>query len=213
MTARPQDLVDFGARICFPDNGRYPEQVVTLGATPGPSLAMRFGALAIADPWWPEAAPQQPVIALGGGDKVTVLSTVALTRDDGTVEQMGVAASVGDLARVATWQPLVQAEQHFHLDVDSALGAFYEITDAAVLQAFFEDSLHMKAVYDRALTEPWVEMEVDGRVAAAVFLSPDGAGLCPVWAGFDRDMAAVAAVVDLLILGVAGRHVLTEESR
>ena len=212
LTARPQDLVDFGARFTFPYNGRYPEQVVTLGATPGPSLAMRFGALTIADPWWPEAAPQQPVIALGGGDKATVLSTVALTRADGAVEQLGVAASVGDLARVATWRPLVQAEQHFHLDVDSALGAFYEITDAAVLQPLFEDSLHMKRVYERAMTDPWVPMAVDDRIAAAVFLSPDGAGLCPVWAGFDRDTSAAAVVVDLLILGVAGRRVLTEEN-
>lgn len=33
MTARPQDLVHVGARISFPDNGRSPEQVVTLSAT------------------------------------------------------------------------------------------------------------------------------------------------------------------------------------
>lgn len=211
MTARPQDLVDFGARILVPDGGRHPEQVVTLGATPGPPLAMRYGVLAIADPWWPEAAPQEPVIALGGGEKGTVLSTIALTREDGTVDRLGVAASVGDLDRVVTWHPLVQSERHLHLDVDSALGAFYEITDAAALQPFFEDSLHMTGVLDRALTEPWVPMEADGRVAAAVFLSTDGPGLCPVWAGFDRDMVAVAVVVDLLILGVAGRHVLTEE--
>ena len=88
MTARPQDLVDFGARILVPDGGLHPEQVVTLDAVPGPSLAMRYGALAIADPWWPEVAPQEPVIALGGGDKATVLSTVALARDDGTVDRL-----------------------------------------------------------------------------------------------------------------------------
>ena len=213
MTARPEDLVDFGARVHVPDDGHHAEQVVTIAATPGPTLGMRFGAVAIADPWFPEMAPRQPVIALGGGDKATVLSHISLVRPDGTVDRLGVAASVGDLDRVVRWHPLVQEEEHFHLDVDSALGAFYEITDAAVLQPLFEDSLHMKGVYDRALSEPWVPMSVDDRVAAAVFLSPDGAGLCPVWAGFDRDGSAVAVVVDLLILGVAGRHVLTGGTR
>ena len=121
---------------------------------------------------------------------------------------MAVAASVGDLDQVVTWHPIVQNEQHFHLDVDSALGALYEIADAAALQPLFEDALHMKGIYDRrALSELMVPMAVDGRAVAAVFLCPDGSGLYPAWAGFDKDMKAVAVLVDLKILGGAVQRV------
>jgi hypothetical protein len=201
MGIQPQDLVGFGDQYLFPGNDRYPEQTATLSATPGPSLAMRFGAVAIADPWYPEGAPSQSAIALGEGEKATVVTTIARVRAGSDIhESMAVAASVGQLDQVVTWQPLVQDEQHFHLDVDSALGAFYEITDAAVLQPLFEDALYMKGIYDRALTEPAVAMEVDGRVVAVVFLCPDGAWRYPMWAGFDEDMSAVAVLVDLKIL-------------
>jgi hypothetical protein len=46
-------------------------------------------------------------------------------------------------------------------------------------------------------------MEVDGRVAAVVFLCPDGSGLYPAYAGFDKDLQAVAVLVDLKTLGGA----------
>ena len=46
----------------------------------------------------------------------------------------------------------------------------------------------MQEVYNRALAERIVAMEVDGRVAAAVFLCPDGSGLYPTYAGFDQDL-------------------------
>jgi len=204
MEIEPQHLVKFGDQYLFPGNERYPEQIVTLSATPGPSLAMRFGVVAIADPWYPEGAPKYPAIALGEGEKATVLTTISQTRaSSGVQESLAIAASVGDLDQVVTWQPLAQDEHHLHLDVDSALGAFYEITDAAVLQPLFEDDLYMKGIYDRALTEPMVAMEVDGRVVAVVFLCPDGSGLYPVWAGFDKDMQAAAVLVDLKMLGAA----------
>jgi len=80
------------------------------------------------------------------------------------------------------------------------LGAFYDVTDAASLRPLFEDDQHMQAVYNRALEEQVVTMDVDGRVAAVVFLCPDGSGLYPVYAGFDKDMQAVAVLVDLKLL-------------
>jgi hypothetical protein len=43
-------------------------------------------------------------------------------------------------------------------------------------------------------------MELAGRVAAVVFLCPDGSGLYPAYVGFDQDMGAVAVLVDLRIL-------------
>ena len=58
----------------------------------------------------------------------------------------------------------------------------------------------MQEVYNRALAERIVAMEVDGRVAAAVFLCPDGSGLYPAYAGFDQDLQAVAVLVDLKLL-------------
>jgi hypothetical protein len=96
--------------------------------------------------------------------------------------------------------PLVEDEEHFHLDSDSALGAFYDITDASALRPLFENDLHRQQVYNRALADRIVTVEVDGRVAAVVFLCPDGSGLYPAWTGFDRDMVAVAVLVDLRLL-------------
>ncbi|GAA1953818.1 hypothetical protein GCM10009798_11230 [Nocardioides panacihumi] len=207
MSCPPEFLVRFGDRYLFPENVRYPEQTVTLTAMPGPALPMRWGLLAIADPWYPETTPKFAATTIGGGGaKVTSLTTVARTRTgDGDADVMAVAASAGDLDRVATWEPLLQDEKHFHLDSDSALGAFYEISDAALLQPLFEDADHMKTVYDRALTEKVVAMEVDGRVVAVVFLCPDGSGIYPVHVGFDADMSAVAVTVDLRLLEAADR--------
>jgi len=208
MDVRPQDLVAFGERYVLPANVRYPERPVTLSSSSGPSLAMRFGMVALADPWYAEAAPTAPLIALGEGVQPTVLTTIEQTRSDtGDSESTAVAASVGSLDRVVSWQPLVQHERHFQLDSDSALGAFYEITDAALLQPLFEDDLHMQGIYNRALTELIVPMEVEGRVVASVFLCPDGSGLYPAWAGYDKDMQAVAVLVDLLILNGAVERV------
>jgi hypothetical protein len=47
-------------------------------------------------------------------------------------------------------------------------------------------------------------MEADGRVVAVVFLCPDGSGLYPVYAGFDKDRRAIAVLVDLRLLDDAG---------
>jgi hypothetical protein len=206
MSSAPEDLVRVGDRYVFPANMRYPEQTVALTATPGPVLPMRWGLLAIADPWYPEATPKFAATTIGGagGDKTTTLTTVARTRiEGGEVDVMAVAASAGDLDRVTTWQRLVVNQTHFHLDSDSALGAFYEITDGPQLQPLFENAEHMKVIYDRALTEKIVAMEVDGRVAAVVFLCPDGSGTYPAYVGFNADMSAVAVTVDLRTLDAA----------
>ncbi len=190
---QPQDLVGFGSGFELPGGS------VTLQATPGPSISLRWGTLAVADPWWPEALPEYQVIGIGKGDKPTLLSTIQVPRGDG-YEAIACAATIGPVEHVATWQPLVRDEAHFHLDSDSALGAFYDITDAPVLRPLFQDAKHMQGVYSRALVERIVAMEVDGRVAGVVFLCPDGSGLYPAYAGYDRDTGAVAVLVDLKTL-------------
>lgn len=96
MILLPQDLVRFGDRYLVPGNERYPAQTLMLTATPGPSLRMNFGALAIADPWFPEAAPQQSLIFLGEGEKPTVLTSVTHTRaDSGRGEPTRLSDTVG----------------------------------------------------------------------------------------------------------------------
>ena len=195
MSTPPDDLVAFGK--AFELRG----ETVTLTATPGPSVSLRWGTLALADPWWPEMLPEFQVIGIGKGQQPTVLSTISLPRE-GRPEPvpMSCAAAVGRVDEVTRWHPLVVNETHFHLDSDSALGAFYDITDSAVLRPLFADDLHMQGVYNRALEERVVTMEADGRVVAVVFLCPDGSGLYPAYAGFDKDMQAVAVLVDLRLL-------------
>ena len=103
---------------------------------------------------------------------------------------MPVAASIGAVADVALWHPLAQDGRQFHLDSDSSLGAFYEITDAAALQPVFEDSPLMQSIFNRALEELIVPLEVDGRTLAAAFLC--GKDLHPAWAGYDANGVGVA---------------------
>lgn len=110
------------------------------------------------------------------------------------------AATVGKVTDVAAWHPLAD-EGQFHLDADSSLGAFYEITDAPALQPLCEDPLYMRGIFNRALKESTVPMEADGRTLAAVFLC--GKDLNPVWAGFDSDGAAVAVLLDFGLLSGA----------
>lgn len=195
MSTAPEVLVGFGHSV------ELRGEAVTVTATPGPSVPMRWGTLAIADPWFLPSVPEIQQISIGKGDQATVLSTIALPRD-GQPEpvEMSCAAAVGAVGQVMSWQPLVQNESHFHLDCDSALGAFYDVTDSAVLRPLFEDDLYMQQVYNRTLVERIVAMEVDGRVAAALFLCPDGSGLYPAYAGFDHDLRAVAVLVDLNLL-------------
>lgn len=153
-------------------------------------------------------APVHPVTALGGGEQPIVVTTVGLTRTGEVDPQLEpLAASIGELGMVTDWHALAQNEAHFHLEVDSALGAFYDISDAQVLQPLFEDAEHMKGVFGRALTRKVVAMEADGRVVAVVFECPDGPGSYPVYEGFDKDGQAVAVLVDLGILCGAERPV------
>lgn len=194
MDTTPGDLVHFGSS--FDLRG----QAVTLSATPGPAISLRLGALAVADPWWPEY-PEDPVLSIGVGVYPTLLSTITMRRD-GQMEPvpLSCAAVLGRVDQVASWQPLVVDEAHFHLDSDSALGAFFDIDDEDVLRPLFVDDQYMQGVYNQALRERIVTMEVEGRTAAVVFLCPDGSGLYPAYAGFDKDMQAVAVLVDLRML-------------
>jgi hypothetical protein len=131
-----------------------------------------------------------------------VLTTITRTRaDTGASELTPVAATIGAVAEVAVWQPLAQDGRQFHLDSDSSLGAFYDITDAATLQQVFEDSLLMQGIFNRALEELIVPLEVDGRTLAAAFLC--GKDLHPAWAGYDANGVEVAALLDFGVLALA----------
>jgi hypothetical protein len=194
----PHDLVELGASYVFPGNRRYQRETVTLTSKAGPTLSMKWGALAIADPWFPAAAHATPAIGMGVQDYPTAVTVVRRTRGQaGAGEVLPVAATVGAVADVAAWQPLAD-EGQFHLDSDSSLGAFYEITDAATLQRFFEDDLYMQGIFSRVLEESIVSIEVDGRALAAVFLC--GKDQHPAWVGFDANGVAAAVLVDFRVL-------------
>ena len=113
---------------------------------------------------------------------------------------MPCAAAFGTLYVVLEWRPVAQKGQPFWLYPDSALGAFYDFADDPALRPLFGDEQHMFGVYKRALKNYIVPMRVEGRVAAVVFLAPDGAAAYPVYAGFGGDGHAVALLVDLKIL-------------
>ena len=205
IVVEPQDLVELGARYVFPKNNRFQRETVTLTAKAGPTLSMTWGAIAIADPWLPEAAPTSPAIGMGAKDYPTAVTVITRTRaDTGVTEVWPVAATVGRVADAAAWHPLAD-EGQFQLDSDSSLGAFYEITDATALQPLFEDDLYMQGIFNRALKESIVPMEADGRTLAAAFLC--GKDLHPAWQGFDSDGVAVAVLLDFgLLSGAQGRE-------
>jgi hypothetical protein len=176
IIVEPRDLVELGARYVFPKNRRYQGESVTLTSKAGPTLSTKWGALAIADPWFPEAAPATPVIGMGAKVYPTAV------------------------ADVAAWRPLADDGQ-FQLDSDSSLGAFYEVTDAAALQPLFEDDLYMQGIFNRALEESIVSMEADGRTLAVAFLC--GKDLHPAWVGFDANGVVVAVLLDFGLLSQA----------
>ena len=63
MATQPADLVSFGKSF------RLRDETLTLTATPGPAIALRWGTLAVADPWWPEMLPESQVIAIAEGEQ------------------------------------------------------------------------------------------------------------------------------------------------
>lgn len=201
---QPADLVAFGDRYHWPAAGPYAEETVTLTATPGPTLVTGLGMVTLADPWFPQGLDSSHTAMLGRPDQPVVLTTVTRTTSAGPATTT-VAASVGDLDAVRSWRPALGHEVQAHVDVDSALCAFYDAMEEAALLPLFEDSRHMQGVYDRALTETVVPLEADGRVLGVAFLCPDGAGLYPVWTGYGGDMSAVAALVDLKLLRAGER--------
>lgn len=207
MQIQPHALVNFGDRYMFAEREVRPGQTVTLTAMPGPPLDLVSGRLALADPWWPEGAPTDPLTDLGSGPHPTSLSTVGILRA-GRAEPATVAcaASIGHLDRVAAWRPVAHNDTDVHLQVDSGLGAFYDITDAPALLLSFQDDRNMNSVFDRALAEKVITMHAGGRATAVVFECPDGPGLYPVYAGLDSHGQTVAVVTDLLILSDAERR-------
>jgi hypothetical protein len=201
IVVEPRDLVELGARYVFPQNRRYKRETVTLRSKAGPTLSTKWGALAIGDPWFPEAAPAAPAIGMGAKDYPTAVTVITRTRaETGAGEVLPVAATVGAVADVAAWQPLADDGQ-FQLDSDSSLGAFYEITDAAALQPLFEDDLYMQGIFNQALEESIVSMDADGRTLAAAFLC--GKDLHPAWVGVDANGVAVAVLLDFGLLSHA----------
>jgi hypothetical protein len=201
IIVEPRDLVEFGARYIFPRNPRSPRETVTLTAKAGPTLSTKWGAIAIADPWFPEAAPEAAATFLSRKECRTAVTVITRTHDEtGASKVLSVAATVGAVTDVARWQPLADDGQ-FQLDSDSSLGAFYEITDAAALQPLFEDDLYMQAIFNRALEESIVPIEADGRTLAAAFLCPKD--LHPAWIGFDSNGSAVAVLLDFGLLSHA----------
>lgn len=125
IVVEPQDLVELGARYVFPKSNRFKAETVTLAAKPGPTLSTTWGAIAIADPWLPEAAPTSPSIGMGAKGYPTSVTVITRTRaDTGVTEVWPVAAMIGKVADVAVWHPLADKGQ-FQLDSDSSLGAFY----------------------------------------------------------------------------------------
>lgn len=197
----PEDLVEEGAQYVYPRTRRFEREVVTLTAKVGPTLAMRLGAVAIADPWDPDSAPSYAVGSVAAKPCPTTVTVITRTRrDTGALEEQSIAATVGSVDEVSAWHPLA-VDGQFHLDSDSGLGAFYEIYDAAALQPFFEDSDFMFGVFKQALVEGIVPLVVDGKTLASVFRC--GKDVHPVWAGYDEDGVMVAAVIDFGLLAAA----------
>jgi hypothetical protein len=201
IIVEPQDLVEFGARYVFPKTPLSQRETVTLTAKAGPTLSTTWGAIAIADPWFPEAAPAAAATFLSEKECPTAVTVITRNNaETGASKVLSVAATVGAVTDVARWEPLADDGQ-FQLDSDSSLGAFYEITDAAVLQPLFEDSLYMQGIFNRALDESIVPIEVDGRTVAAAFLCPKD--LHPAWIGWDSNGSAVAVLLDFGLLAHA----------
>lgn len=201
IIVEPPDLVEYGARYVFPRTPLSPRETVTLTVKEGPTLSTTWGAIAIADPWSPETAPEAAATFLSDRQCPTAVTVITRAPDEtGAGKVLTVAATVGAVTEVVRWEPLADDGQ-FQLDSDSSLGAFYEITDAGVLQPLFEDSSYMQGIYDRALEESIVPIEVDGRIVAAAFSCPKD--LHPAWIGWDANGSAVAVLLDFGLLAHA----------
>lgn len=205
IVVEPQDLVEYGAAYVFPRISHYERETVSLERTAGPTLPTAWGAIAIADPWFPEAAPATASTIIHGKQQPTAVTAITRTRaGTGAREVWPVAATVGAVSEVAAWRPLPDDGQ-FQLDSDSSLGAFYEITDAGVVHPLFDDGSYMRGIFDRALQELIVPMEVDGRTVAVAFRC--GKDLHPAWVGFDASGVAVAVLLDFgLLAGALARE-------
>ena len=199
MTLEPRDLVAFGDAYDWPAEGeRPPVPGVALRALPGPTLP--GGAVVVADPWWPENQPTAAHCQLPPGGPVT-LGVLQFPQLPGP---LACSAVIGQLDRVLEWRPLVVNGEQVQLNVDSALGAFYDIADLDALKPLFSDDEYMLGVHERALGESVVAIDLEGRVAAVVFMCGMCDGLYPVYVGHAADGSSVAVLVDLALLLRAG---------
>ena len=196
------DLVAFGAlhTITWSD-GQTPEPF-GLAVAAGPDLPLQWGSLAIVDPAWSGRLPTEPHSLLGGHVHTTVLSLLVPPPGSSSAP-FAVAAVLGRPDHVSAWHPLAVAEQHFHLDVDSGLGAFVDSTSIDALRQLTDDSDRQLALLRDTPHGRLVPVEADGRVVAVVFRLPEGAGLYPTYIGYDSDSGAVAILVDFRTLRVS----------
>ena len=169
---------------------------MVLEALRGPTVTLTRAGVAVTDPWWPENLPSAAHCQLPFDGTVT-LGVIRLPQVPGP---LACSAVIGRLGQVLDWQPLVVDGEQAQLDVDSALGAFYDIADTDVLEPLFRDDEYMFEVQQRAFAEKVVAIEVEDRVVAVVFECGMGDGSYPVYVGYDVDSVAVAVLVDLELL-------------
>ena len=203
MDLQPQDLLRFG------DSYEWSADIVegghrsALALLEGPSLTLKWGGLAIADPWWTEGLPTQPVLAFKIGEHPVALSTIDYPYAGG-LATFPCAAVIGRYRDVRTWYPLTGNDRHFHLDDDTGIAAFYDINATDVLAPLSSDPDYMHEVWKRAMVDKFVPLEHDGRVYAVVFQS--GKGYFPAYVGMDENGSGAAVLIDLETLNGATRR-------
>ena len=197
MNLEPCDLVAFGDEYDWPAEGERPAvSGVVLEALLGPTLGLPGEAVVVADPWWPETFPEYAHFFLPS-DAPVVLGTVSLPHLSAPLVY---AAAVGRVEEVDTWLPLAFDGEDLHLEVDTGLGAFFDVTDTALLKQLFTDDEYTLELGRRVLEEKAVAVEAEGRVVAVLFECGMGDGSYPVYLGFNVDGAPKAMLVDLELL-------------
>ena len=204
MDVQPQDLLGFGDVYEWSDDIVEGGHRSALALLEGPSLTLKWGGLAIADPWWTEGLPSQPVITFRIGEHPVALSAIDYPYAGG-LATFPCAAVIGRYRDVVAWHPLSGNNEHFHLDIDTGIAAFYDANAGDVLAPLSADPDYMHGVWKRAMADRLVPLEHEGRVYAVVFQS--GKGYFPAYIGADEDGSGAAVLIDLETLdGATGRE-------
>jgi len=211
MNPTPQDLVAFGDQYDWPEQDWPGGLRNTLTALPGPSLRLSYGALAVADPWWPEKLAPRSVLGMGAGEYPVVVSTLAFPRDGKPDEALPCAVTVGAPDRATQWHPMIRDGADYYFEVDTGLGAFYDLADTHILETLSRDDEYMLGVFRDTMDRTVSSIEVDGRVVAVVFRCSDGDEF-PAYGGFTPDGKPVALLVDLQLLDGTARRVEPHET-